>query len=184
MSIYVFNGYIYKFVKNATWFGLKVFAGIEYVGETVVSVLGLDDSHYQEMLDNMTEREMEVAQQVHEEREKEYSDYQRHLELTEDSIENPSGSGTYSAEEDTNRAFIDNSSTHPVGNKGPNDNAYASLQHLTAHEADEEARVELVDISLTVPENGEPLVTAATQNTQANQPPLSASMEETAVVKQ
>lgn len=164
---------------------MKVFAGIEYVGEAVVSILGLDDSHYQEMLDNMTEREMEIAREVHEEREKEYADYQRHLELTEDNIENPSGTGAYSAEEDNNRGFTDNSSIHPVGNKGPSDNAYASLQHTNTHEPDEEARVELVDISLTSPEKAEPTISPAStapETVVIMQPSTSASNQEESVV--
>lgn len=45
---------------------------MERVGETVVSVLGLDDSHFQDVIDGMTEEEMERARQVQAEREAEF----------------------------------------------------------------------------------------------------------------
>lgn len=44
----------------------------ENVGEGVVSVLGLDDSHFQDVLDGMTEEEMNRAIAVHAERQEEY----------------------------------------------------------------------------------------------------------------
>ena len=62
-------------MRNLTWFGKKVFDAIETVGEGVVSVLGLDDSHYQDVLDGMTEEEMEVAERINREREEEYMIY-------------------------------------------------------------------------------------------------------------
>lgn len=43
------------------------------MGEAVVSVLGLDESRYQDVLDNMTEEEMDQARRVQEEREAEYA---------------------------------------------------------------------------------------------------------------
>lgn len=45
---------------------------MERVGEAVVSVLGLDESRYQDVLDYMTEEEMDQARRVQEEREAEY----------------------------------------------------------------------------------------------------------------
>lgn len=54
------------------WLGTKIFDGIEKVGEAVVSVLGLDDSRYQDVLETMTPREMQAAERVHMEREEEY----------------------------------------------------------------------------------------------------------------
>ena len=45
---------------------------VEYIGETVIEILGLDDSMYQDVLDNMTEEEMEYACEVNREREEEY----------------------------------------------------------------------------------------------------------------
>ena len=68
-------------MTHMTWFGKQVFDSIEYVGEGVVSFLGLDDSRYQDVLDNMTEEEMNTARQVHEEREAE----NRLLQLTQQS---------------------------------------------------------------------------------------------------
>lgn len=61
-----------KFTRSASWFGLAVLSGMERVGEAVVSVLGLDESRYQDVLDNMTEEEMDQARRVQEEREAEY----------------------------------------------------------------------------------------------------------------
>lgn len=78
------------------WFGGKVFQGMEWVGEGVVSVLGLDDSRFQgnrlftipilsppfepinvflssaDVLDGMTEEEMAAAVAVQEQRQEEY----------------------------------------------------------------------------------------------------------------
>lgn len=68
------------------WFGSQVFQTIEYIGEGVVSVLGLDESRYQDVLDNMTETELQHAQQVHEEREAENRLHQLTLEARRDTI--------------------------------------------------------------------------------------------------
>jgi hypothetical protein len=45
---------------------------VEKVGEVVVSILGLDDSRYQDVLDGMTPREMQEAERVNAQREEEY----------------------------------------------------------------------------------------------------------------
>ena len=71
-------------MSHMSWFGKKVFDTIEYVGEGVVSVLGLDDSRYQDVLDNMTEDEMARAQQVNAEREVESRLRQMMLEAQEE----------------------------------------------------------------------------------------------------
>jgi hypothetical protein len=42
----------------------SVFYTMEYIGETVVSVLGLDESRYQYVMDGMDERDWEVARAV------------------------------------------------------------------------------------------------------------------------
>jgi hypothetical protein len=55
-----------------TWLGLKVFHGMELVGEVVANFLGLNDSKYQYVLDNMTEEEWRIAREVHRKREEEY----------------------------------------------------------------------------------------------------------------
>ena len=44
------------------------------MGEGVVSVLGLDDSRFQDVLDNMTEEERQHAEAVNAERQQEYRD--------------------------------------------------------------------------------------------------------------
>jgi hypothetical protein len=52
--------------------GLKLFNIVEYIGESVVSFLGIDDSMFQDVLDNMTEEEMKLACEVDFERQEEY----------------------------------------------------------------------------------------------------------------
>ena len=43
------------------WVGSKVLIGIEYVGETVASVLGLDESRFQYVIDSMEKADWEIA---------------------------------------------------------------------------------------------------------------------------
>eukprot|EP01034_Spumella_vulgaris_P028995 gene28995-35962_t len=54
--------------------GHKIAAGVDRVGEAVASVIGVDDSMFQDVIDNMTDEQMEAAIAVNEEREKEYRD--------------------------------------------------------------------------------------------------------------
>lgn len=54
------------------WLGTTIFTTMERIGETVVDVLGLDESRYQDVLDTMTEEEMQRAKEVQAEREAEY----------------------------------------------------------------------------------------------------------------
>lgn len=61
-------------MKTLSWVGTKVAETVDYVGEGVVSVLGLDDSRFQDVIDNMTEEEREHAEAVHAERQQEYRD--------------------------------------------------------------------------------------------------------------
>lgn len=61
-----------QLMKAAIWTGMAIFNVLERVGETVVSVLGIDDSRYQDMLDTMTEDELARARAVQAEREAEY----------------------------------------------------------------------------------------------------------------
>jgi hypothetical protein len=61
-----------RLTKAATWTGMAIFNVLERVGETVVSVLGIDDSRYQDILDTMTEDELARARAVQAEREAEY----------------------------------------------------------------------------------------------------------------
>jgi hypothetical protein len=56
------------------WMGHKIATGVDRVGEAVVSVIGIDDSMFQDVLDNMTDEQMEAAIALNEEREKEYRD--------------------------------------------------------------------------------------------------------------
>ncbi len=65
------------------WLGSKVADGVDWVGEGVASVIGLDDSRFQDVLDNMTEEEMAAAEAVNKEREQEYRD---HGLLLDDSV--------------------------------------------------------------------------------------------------
>eukprot|EP01031_Cornospumella_fuschlensis_P031196 gene31196-37703_t len=58
--------------QRLQWLGQRVYASVEAVGETVVAILGLDDSRYQDILDDMTPREAQMALHVHEQREAEY----------------------------------------------------------------------------------------------------------------
>ena len=52
-----------------------IFRGMEWVGEGVVSVLGLDNSRFQDVLDGMTEEEMEIARAVQRQREQEEKEF-------------------------------------------------------------------------------------------------------------
>ncbi len=67
-------------MRNLEWFGKKIFDTVEAIGEGVVSVLGLDDSRYQDVLDGMTEEEMEIAERINREREQEYMIHKAKLE--------------------------------------------------------------------------------------------------------
>lgn len=138
---------------------MTIFAGIEYVGEAVVSVLGLDDSRYQDVLDNMTEEEMEHARQVHEEREREYAEYQRQLELNRPSIENPAVETSVIVEDDSHKTFATESDAVPLpiqsntflpsySSKHNNTTNYSSLLQQEAPLVDEEMGVALVEVTL------------------------------------
>jgi hypothetical protein len=59
------------------WFATTIFHGMEYVGETFVSILGLDDSKFQDVLDGMSAEEMKIAEDINETREQEYRDHER-----------------------------------------------------------------------------------------------------------
>mmetsp|Transcript_124432 Transcript_124432/g.244051 ORF Transcript_124432/g.244051 Transcript_124432/m.244051 type:complete len:216 (+) Transcript_124432:112-759(+) len=60
------------FMQRISWLGGKVLDIAERVGEGVVSFLGLDDSHFQDVLDNMTEEEIAAAVEVNNQRNDEY----------------------------------------------------------------------------------------------------------------
>lgn len=59
-------------VDAVRYIAYKAFGVVEYIGEAVVDFLGLEDSMYQDVLDNMTEEEMKYACEVNFEREEEY----------------------------------------------------------------------------------------------------------------
>ncbi len=53
-----------KVVNSLTSFGWWVFAKLQAAGEMVASVLGLDDSKYQYVIDSMTEEDWKIARAV------------------------------------------------------------------------------------------------------------------------
>ncbi len=64
------------------------------VGETIVSVLGLEESMYQDVLDNMNEEEMRAAEKVNAERSAEHDTRLAYLESVETAdIEGPTTCG-------------------------------------------------------------------------------------------
>jgi len=63
-------------LHRISWFGGLIFKGIETVGEAVASVIGLDDSKFQDVLDGMTEDEMKLAEEINLHREQEYAAYE------------------------------------------------------------------------------------------------------------
>mmetsp|Transcript_14551 Transcript_14551/g.21922 ORF Transcript_14551/g.21922 Transcript_14551/m.21922 type:complete len:160 (+) Transcript_14551:160-639(+) len=56
------------FWESIVTIGKHILGGMEYVGEIVVSVFGLDDSKFQDVMDGMTEEDWEYARQVEKER--------------------------------------------------------------------------------------------------------------------
>lgn len=56
---------------------MSIFTTVERIGESVVSVLGLDDSRFQDVLDGMTEDQREEAEAIHAERSREYEQLKR-----------------------------------------------------------------------------------------------------------
>jgi hypothetical protein len=59
------------FLEKLKSFGLTVFHGMEAAGEVLVDWLGLEDSMFQEVYDNMTEEEMAYATEVDRQRNEE-----------------------------------------------------------------------------------------------------------------
>lgn len=57
-----------SFLGSIKLFGKKVFSAMEYVGEVVAGVLGIDDSKFQWVMDGMSQEEWEAAQAVAAER--------------------------------------------------------------------------------------------------------------------
>jgi hypothetical protein len=53
---------------------MKLLDGAERIGEALVSVIGIDESRFQDVLDNMTEEEMQRAREVQAKREAEYEE--------------------------------------------------------------------------------------------------------------
>lgn len=56
---------------------------MEYVGEVMVSLLGLDESRYQYVIDGMTEEDWEIARQVRDKRLREREMQQERREMGE-----------------------------------------------------------------------------------------------------
>mmetsp|Transcript_7669 Transcript_7669/g.10589 ORF Transcript_7669/g.10589 Transcript_7669/m.10589 type:complete len:197 (-) Transcript_7669:116-706(-) len=63
-------------LRGSKWLGSKALQIMESVGEVVISILGLEDSRFQDVLDGMTEEEMERAEQINQQREEEYRIHQ------------------------------------------------------------------------------------------------------------
>ena len=59
------------FLEKVKSFGLTVLHGMEAAGEVLVGWLGLEDSMFQEVYDNMTEEEMAYATEVNRQRNEE-----------------------------------------------------------------------------------------------------------------
>ena len=57
-----------SFFGSLKLWGKKVFSAMEYVGEAVAGVLGIDDSKFQWVMDGMSQEEWEAAQAVAAER--------------------------------------------------------------------------------------------------------------------
>jgi len=52
-------------VRGLKWLGLRLLWGMETVGEVVANVLGLNESKYQYVIDQMSEEDWKVAREVH-----------------------------------------------------------------------------------------------------------------------
>ncbi len=57
-----------RILSGLYWLGTKIFFGMESVGNVVVSVLGLDQSRYQYVIDGMTQEDWKLAKQVQQKR--------------------------------------------------------------------------------------------------------------------
>lgn len=53
-----------RLLSNLTHLAHNIYDGMEYVGEVVAGMLGLDDSKFQDVIDNMTEEDWRIAIQV------------------------------------------------------------------------------------------------------------------------
>ena len=53
-----------KIWKGLSSIGSSLLFGMEYVGEIIADVLGLDDSKFQDVIDSMTEEDWRIAIQV------------------------------------------------------------------------------------------------------------------------
>mmetsp|Transcript_13628 Transcript_13628/g.13194 ORF Transcript_13628/g.13194 Transcript_13628/m.13194 type:complete len:135 (+) Transcript_13628:88-492(+) len=58
--------------QGALWTGSKLLFGIEYIGEIVANVMGLNDSKYQDVIDQMDENDWRIAKENHARKEQEY----------------------------------------------------------------------------------------------------------------
>ena len=52
----------WEIIKYGGW---KVFLGMQTIGEIIASILGLNHSKYQWVIDNMTEEDWKIAREVH-----------------------------------------------------------------------------------------------------------------------
>ena len=57
-----------RVISGLYWLGTKIFFGMESVGNVVVSILGLDQSRYQYVIDGMTQEDWKIAKEVQQKR--------------------------------------------------------------------------------------------------------------------
>lgn len=57
--------FMWRSWENVKWGSWKVFIGMQAVGEILASILGLNHSKYQWVIDNMSEDDWKIAREVH-----------------------------------------------------------------------------------------------------------------------
>ena len=62
--------------RGMQWTGNVLLKGMETIGEHIVTFIGIDQSHFQDVLDSMTPEELAHAQRINEERERENKEYE------------------------------------------------------------------------------------------------------------
>lgn len=128
-------------------FGWKVFQGIETVGESVVSFLGLDDSYFQEVLDNMTEEEKKNAVKIHQQREEEYKKF---FAENPDHPKHPDKMAAVLAEEEEQEQAMALAALSVLTGGVVALGEGGGSSHTTGYEAVENARIDENDIELQV----------------------------------
>lgn len=136
--------------RSLSSFGWRVFQTVETIGESVVSFLGLDDSYFQEVLDNMTEEEKQQAMRVHKQREEEY---RRFFEKNPDHPKHPAKMAAVLAEEEEQEqatafaalsAITGGAITIEGGGSAHNTNVYEAVQQTRITD-EEDIELQMVD---------------------------------------